>query len=75
MNKHPKCRWCGKNRKPSGWEQEVVGGKDAGIWASLCDPCASRRLSNPWNALLPMRKVTSGPSGECREVLNRKREA
>lgn len=54
---HPKCRWCGKNRKPSNWEQESLVGKNAGQWLRLCDPCANRRLNNPWNALLPMRKM------------------
>lgn len=50
----PKCIWCGKRRKPSIWEQETLGG----VWARLCGPCATKRLNNPWNALLPMRKVS-----------------
>lgn len=54
MPERPKCAWCGKNRKPSNWEQETR----EGIWKRLCEPCANRRLNNPWSALLPMRKVS-----------------
>ena len=51
------CRWCGKrNRTASDWEQEGLKGG----WYRLCTRCASSRLRNPWNALLPMRKVGSG---------------
>lgn len=55
MADHPKCRWCGKRRKPSNWEQNTLDGE----WARLCGPCATKRLNNPWNALLPMRKVAA----------------
>lgn len=48
------CRWCGRdNRRPSEWEQETL----SGTWSRLCAPCARRRLRNPYNALLAMRKV------------------
>ena len=57
MADHPKCHWCGKKRKPSDWEQEVLVAEEPGVWAHLCGPCATRRLNNPWNALLPMRKI------------------
>lgn len=54
------CPWCypigtGRGRKPSGWEQQTTGGE----WKTLCTKCARRRLNNPWNALLPMRKITA----------------
>lgn len=49
-----KCFWCLKVRRAmSEWEQ---GHHHAG-WQRLCKPCATRRLRNPWNALLRMRKV------------------
>ena len=54
MVAHPKCAWCLKRRKPSNWEQETLNGR----WEPLCGPCATRRLNNPWNALLPMRQVS-----------------
>ena len=51
------CRWCGnRNRTPSEWEQRNL----SGIWQRLCVRCAERRLDNPWNALLDMRKAGSG---------------
>jgi hypothetical protein len=50
------CHWCGKrNRTASEWEQEGLKGG----WYRLCVRCASSRLRNPWNALLPMRKTGS----------------
>lgn len=49
------CRWCGKRgRKPSEWEQQSLKGP----WLRLCTRCAARRLDNPWNAFLVLRKVT-----------------
>lgn len=49
-----KCFWCGKaNRQASEWEQD----HHAAGWQRLCKPCARTRLANPFNALLPMRKV------------------
>ena len=49
------CHWCGKrNRTASDWEQEGFKG-----WYRLCVRCANSRLRNPWNALLPMRKVSA----------------
>lgn len=51
-----KCHWCGKDRRrPSGWEQETL----KGAWKRLCVRCANRRLNNPYNALLAMRKVNA----------------
>lgn len=50
-----KCIWCLKpNVKPSEWEQQRI--KDD-TWHTLCKRCATKRLNNPMNALLPMRKV------------------
>ena len=52
-----KCTWCGKDRRKfSKWEQETLGGE----WKPLCSDCARKRLNNPWNALLNMRKITTG---------------
>ena len=49
-----RCAWCGKmRRKFSEWEQKNL--KDE--WHTLCSRCANRRLDNPYNALLPMRKI------------------
>jgi hypothetical protein len=49
-----RCFWCGKRDRPtSEWEQESL--YDG--WKRLCTRCATRRLNNPWNALLSMRKV------------------
>lgn len=57
MPSDERCEWCGRRFKPgykwSGWEQYW---KD-GIWKPLCVRCANRRLDNPYNALLKMRKV------------------
>ena len=49
-----RCRWCGKDKKKfSEWEQQ---GFSDGEYKLLCVPCANKRLKNPWNAYLPMRK-------------------
>ena len=51
------CEWCGKNnRTPSNWEQQ---GLLSLKWSRLCVRCANRRLDNPYNALLHMRRVTA----------------
>lgn len=51
-----KCAWCLKERRTmSDWEQETLSGE----WKRLCKPCARTRLNNPFNALLPMRKVAA----------------
>lgn len=59
MSVEPKlspCRWCGKhNRTASEWEQFSTY-RDHG-WMRLCVRCANRRLNNPWNALMPLRRV------------------
>lgn len=48
------CAWCGKHRRrASDWEQAGIGGE----YKRLCVRCANRRLNNPYNSLLPMRKV------------------
>jgi hypothetical protein len=50
-----RCYWCGRHDVPaSEWEQE----HRSGGWQRLCNRCARRRLNNPWNALLSMRKIT-----------------
>jgi len=57
-----KCRWCGKNRRPSKWEQKTLGSDE---YALLCQSCARRRLGNPWNALLALRRISaSAPADE-----------
>lgn len=50
------CVWCGKDkRKMSDWEQQnVITGK----WCAVCIPCANRRLKNPYNAFLNLRKIS-----------------
>jgi hypothetical protein len=49
------CVWCGKDkRKMSEWEQQHT----SGAWHPLCNPCANRRLRNPYNALLSLRKIS-----------------
>ena len=49
------CCWCGKpRRKWSGWEQQNIRTKK---YHQLCSTCANKRLRNPLNALLPMRRV------------------
>lgn len=56
-----KCPWCGKDRRrPSEWEQQNL----SGIWQRLCVRCANRRLSNPWNALLCMRRIGTGEAAQ-----------
>ena len=52
------CGWClppsGKRRTAnSAWEQQNIHGE----WMRLCNRCANRRLDNPYNALLNLRKV------------------
>jgi hypothetical protein len=48
------CAWCGrKSRVASEWEQ--LGRKDC--YFRLCRTCANRRLRNPLNALLQMRRI------------------
>ena len=48
------CTWCGRhNVNASGWEQKGSSGE----YQRLCIRCAGRRLRNPWNALLAMRKI------------------
>ncbi len=49
------CQWCNKEGRASEWEQRTLGGE----WARLCARCARRRLRNPYNALLQMRKVAA----------------
>lgn len=59
MSEKRKCGWCGKLRgKFSEWEQQTLGlfGRDP-EWQALCTYCARRRLNNPLNALLRMRKI------------------
>lgn len=48
-----RCRWCDRRDVlASEWEQEHLSGG----YSTLCTRCAGKRLRNPWNALLPMRK-------------------
>ena len=50
------CGWCGKDHSQfSEWGQQTIGVD--GKWMSLCVPCTNRRLNNPLNALLGMRKI------------------
>lgn len=66
--KKQKCKWCLKHsiRNPE-WEQKGLDGK----WKPLCSYCTRRRLNNPYNALLDMRKTTpptpkqDKPQEEC----------
>jgi hypothetical protein len=54
-----RCAWCGKRDRPaSEWEQESLSDG----WQRLCTRCAAKRLNNPWNALLSMRKVAPQPA-------------
>ena len=56
MPERRRCEWCGKDRRQfSEWEQQTIG--IDGKWMPLCRPCATRRLKNPLNALLGMRKI------------------
>ena len=49
-----RCSWCGKERATSPeWEQKGYQGE----WQPLCGYCARKRLNNPWNALLEMRRI------------------
>ena len=58
---HPDCHGCrrGKLVNPE-WEQETLAlyGKPR-EWLPMCRRCATRRLNNPWNALLTMRRIGS----------------
>ena len=59
MSATRRCGWCGKQRRKfSEWEQKTLGlyGREA-EWMQLCNYCANRRLNNPLNALLGMRKI------------------
>ncbi|GAB3472139.1 hypothetical protein [Actinophytocola sediminis] len=53
------CPWCPlphgprTGTKPGAWEQQTLSGE----WKRMCSRCSRRRLNNPWNALLGMRKV------------------
>lgn len=59
MSKWFRCPWCGKDRtKWSDWEQKVLGTEE---YDRMCSYCARRRLNNPWNALLPMRRIEEDP--------------
>lgn len=61
MTAPAKCVWCGEQRRQwSAWEQEQLQGG----WARLCQPCFRIRLRNPFNALLPMRKITEGDADD-----------
>lgn len=52
-----RCFWCGRHDcAASDWEQE----HHAKGWQRLCGRCANKRLRNPYNALLSMRKVSAG---------------
>lgn len=61
-----RCGWCGKPRtRWSEWEQETLGLMGtAKQWKRLCNPCANRRLNNPYNALLGMRKIGKPSPGQ-----------
>ena len=59
MSEKFRCPWCAKDRtKWSDWEQETLGlfGKPP-EWKRMCTYCARRRLNNPYNAMLGMRRV------------------
>ena len=54
VQKEKWCTWCMKNKiKNPEWEQNNL----RGVWKPLCKRCANRRLNNPYNALLEMRKI------------------
>lgn len=59
---HWRCVWCLRHPRstnqvpkvtPSEWEQQQLRSDD---WATLCTKCAAKRLKNPYNSLLPMRR-------------------
>ena len=53
-----RCTWCGKYYKTprlSGWEQQESHTSE---WREMCNRCATRRLNNPWNALLGLRRTS-----------------
>ena len=53
-----RCPWCWKERRQfSDWEQKTLSGE----WKRLCGRCATRRLNNPYNGLLDMRRIDSEP--------------
>lgn len=57
-----KCEWCGKEKKAmSEWESEHLYKG----WLPLCKPCATKRLNNPYNALLSMRRITESKATTC----------
>lgn len=57
------CKWCLRRKANSEWEQmSLTRG-----WMRMCRRCANRRLRNPNNALLSIRKIQSPngrPSGQ-----------
>jgi len=58
-----RCRWCGKGRRKfSDWEQQHLKTDE---YSPLCSRCANKRLDNPFNALLPMRKISTPNRGLC----------
>ncbi len=61
-----RCRWCGKpRRKFSAWEQQHLKTDE---YSPLCSRCATKRLNNPLNALLPMRKIAIPDNGDKKEA-------
>lgn len=59
------CGWCIRHPRAianSGYEQQNTSGE----WKGLCKRCASRRLNNPYNALLNIRKSLM-PNNEQKE--------
>jgi len=52
-----KCQWCLRRELPRHpkWEQRNV---TTGKYEPLCNVCARRRVGNPYNALIDMRKIT-----------------
>jgi len=56
-----KCRWCLKREiKNPEWEQIVSISEQR--FAPLCKPCAKKRLNNPLNALLSLRRIAKDPT-------------
>lgn len=59
------CGWCHpptrRRTANSEWEQKNLRGE----WLRLCNRCANRRLNNPYNALLNMRKISKDSKGEA----------
>lgn len=51
-----RCDWCYRHDIPaSEWEQKPLTDE---TYKPMCQKCANRRLRNPYNALLPMRRIT-----------------